>query len=165
MKNGFTLVELLVAMAVGFIALGIIVFAMNQLSVVGPKALAKVNQASKAILIDERLQSQFMKMGPNAKDINLDKDVTWSPYISYDIEVPFSENYYYSTTLRATITTDGSSIVLLFKNKTPNIVKIASGVKSLGFKYKSGSVKYRLVLSNAGVTSTFTSAVTTMNLR
>lgn len=170
MKDGFTLIELLITMVVGFIALAIIVIAMNQFSIVGPKALAKVNQASKAMLIDERLQSQLMKMGPNVKGISLDVNTTWSPYISYNIEVPFSKNYYFSTTLRATITMSGSSIILLFKDKDDSFapvqtVKIASGVKSLGFQYKSGTVKYKLVLYNNTVTSTFISAVTSMNLR
>ncbi|GEM_PF-2296070 len=170
MKNGFTVVEVLISLAVGFIALAIIVIAMNQFSIIGPRALAKVNQASKAMLIDERLQSQLMKMGPNAKDINLDTNTIWSPYISYDIEVPFSKNYYFSTTLRATITMDGSSIILLFKDKNDSLspiqtVKIASGVKSLDFQYESGTVKYRLVLYSDSVTSTFISAVTTMNLK
>ncbi len=170
MKNGFTLVELLISMAVGLIALGIILLAMNQFVIIGPKALAKVNQASKAMLIDERLQSQIMKMGPNVKDINLDKSATWSSYIAYDVQVPFSKNYYYPTTYRATVTMNGSSIILLFKDKDNSLapiqtVEIASGVKSLSFKYKEGSVKHRLVLYKNGVTSTFTSAVTTINLK
>lgn len=170
MKNGFTVVELLIAMVVGFIALAIIALAMNQFSVIGPKALAKVNQASKAMLIDEKLQSQLMKMGPNVKDVNVDTSATWSSYIAYDIQIPFSKDYYYSTTYRATITTSGTSIIMLIKNQSiPSApvrkLMIARGIKSLAFNFKSGTVKYRLVLYKDSVTSTFVSAVTTMNLR
>ena len=168
MKSGFTLVELLISMVVGFIALGIILLAMNQFIIIGPKALAKVNQASKAMLIDEKLQSQLMKMGPSVKDVSVDKSSTWSSYIAYNVQVPFSMYYYYPTTYRATITTSGSSIILLFKGKndpSASTLEIASGIKSLTFNASEGAVKYMLVLYKNGVTSTFVSAVTTMNLR
>ena len=170
MKSGFTLVELLISMVVGFIALGIILLAMNQFIIIGPKALAKVNQASKAMLIDEKLQSQLMKMGPNVKDVSVDKNSAWSPYITYNVQVPFSMYYYYPATYRATITTSGTSIIMLLKNQSVSSAPIekliiASGIKSLTFNASEGAVKYMLVLYKNGVTSTFVSAVTTMNLR
>ncbi len=168
MKSGFTLVELLVAMAVGFIALAMIILAMNQFTIIGPKALAKVNQASKAMLIDEKLQSQLMKMGPSVEDVKVDKSEEWSPYISYVVEVGSDPKN--TISYRATITTAGSDVIMLVKNEnvTNSPVQrltMAKGIKSLGFKFSEGTVKYRLVLYKNEVASTFVSAVTTMNLR
>ncbi len=168
MKSGFTLVELLVAMAVGFVALAMIILAMNQFTIIGPKALAKVNQASKAMLIDEKLQSQLMKMGPSVEDVKVDKSEEWSPYISYVVEVGSDPKN--TISYRATITTAGSDVIMLVKNEnvTNSPVQrltMANGIKSLGFKFSEGTVKYRLVLYKNGISSTFVSAVTTMNLR
>ncbi len=168
MKSGFTLVELLIAMAVGFIALAMIILAMNQFTIIGPKALAKVNQASKAMLIDEKLQSQLMKMGPNVEDVKVDKSKEWSPYISYVVEVGSDPKK--TISYRATITTAGSDVIMLVKNENVSNspvqrLTMAKGIKSLGFKFSEGTVKYRLVLYKNGVSSTFVSAVTTMNLR
>ncbi len=168
MKSGFTLVELLIAMAVGFIALAMIILAMNQFTIIGPKALAKVNQASKAMLIDEKLQSQLMKMGPNVEDVKVDKSKEWSPYISYVVEVGSDPKK--TISYRATITTAGSDVIILVKNENVSNspvqrLTMAKGIKSLGFKFSEGTVKYRLVLYKNGVSSTFVSAVTTMNLR
>ncbi len=168
MKSGFTLVELLVTMAVGLIALGIIILAMNQFTIIGPKALTKVNQASKAMLIDEKLQSQLMKMGPNVEDVKTDESKEWSPYISYIIEVGSDPKN--TISYRATITTAGSDVIMLVKNENVSNspvqrLTMAKGIKSLDFKFSKGTAKYRLVLCKDDVTSTFVSAVTTMNLR
>ncbi len=170
MKNGFTLIELLVSMAVGIIALGAIVFMMNQFIFWGPKILTKINQAQEEIVINERIQSQLLKMGPSISSITIDPSGKW---ISYQVQVPFGQNgiYYTPYTQIATITMKASSIVLNFRNINDPISQtqsatIASGVTSLYFyPATSGSVKYTFTLSKNGITSSYTSAVTSMNLR
>jgi|YelNatPaOPRAMG01_1025707.scaffolds.fasta_scaffold56266_2 prepilin-type N-terminal cleavage/methylation domain-containing protein len=169
MKNGFTLIELLVSMAVGIIALGAIIFMMDQFVILGPKALDKVNEAQEAIVINQRIQAQLIKMGPSISSINVDPKGKW---ISYQVQVPFGLNgiYYTPYTQIATMTMQGSSIILKCANQnTPSQIQtitIAQGVSSLTFlPATSGSVAYTFTLSKGKISSSYTSAITSINLR
>ncbi len=168
-KNGFTLIELLVSMAVGLIALGMIIFMMDQFTILGPQALNEVNLAQRSLVINQRIQAQLIKMGPSISSINVDPKGKW---ISYQVQVPFGMNgiYYSPYTQIATMTMQGSSIVLKVANQiTPTkiqTVEIASDVASLVFyQPQNGSVKYKFVLSKGKTKFDYTSAVTSINLR
>lgn len=170
MKDGFTLIELLISLVIGMLALLMLTFAMDIFSSSTPKTLAKINQASDAILIDELMRSQFAKMGPSISTLDVATDGRW---ISFKIEVPFGQNgiYYTPYTQLATVTTEGSSIVMLFKNAddsaaSPQKVVMAKNVQNLFFyPPQNGAVKYTITLSKDGVTTNFTSAVTSLNMR
>lgn len=164
MKSGFTLIELLISMAIGLIALGAIIFMMDQFTIIGPKAIEKVNQAQEALLINERIQSQLVKMGPSITSIKVDSQGRW---ISYQVQVPFGINgiYYAPYTQTATVTMRGSSIILKLSDKDSPIT-IASGVSSLYFyQPQNGSVRYVFTLSKDKVSSSYTNAITSVNLR
>ncbi len=163
MKNGFTLIELLVSMAVGLIALGAIIFMMDQFTILGPQALNEVNLAQRALVINQRIQAQLIKMGPSISSINVDPKGKW---ISYQIQVPFGMNgiYYSPYTQIATMTMQGSSIVL-FATQIQT-VEIASDVASLVFyQPQNGSIRYKFILSRGKTKFDYTSAVTSINLR
>ncbi len=170
MKSGFTLIELLVSLAIGLIGLMMITFAMNIFAATTPKILAKVNQSSDAIIVDELMRSQIGMMGQSISTLKVATDGRW---FSFDIEVPFGQNgiYYQPYTQNATITMDGSSIVMAFKNaddptSEPKSFVIAKNIENLFFyQPQNGAVKYTITLSKDGVTSKYTSAITSMNLR
>lgn len=169
MKNGFTLIELLISMAVGLIALGAIIFMMDQFIILGPQALNEVNLSQRALVVNQRIQAQLIKMGPSISSIYVDPTGKW---ISYQVQVPFGQNgiYYTPYTQIATMTMQGSSIVLKVANQlaplTIQTIEIASDVASLVFyQPQNGSVKYKFVLSKGKTNFDYTSAVTSMNLR
>ena len=170
MRRGFTIIELLISLAVGLIGLMMIIFAMNIFYSTTPKILAKVNQASDAILVNELMRRQIEMMGQSISTLKVATDGRW---ISFKIEVPFGQNgiYYQPYTQNATITMDGSSIVMAFKNaddpsSEPKIFIIAKNIENLFFyQPQNGTVKYTITLSKDGVTSKYTSAITSMNLR
>ncbi|HEU23747.1 MAG: hypothetical protein C0176_05365 [Mesoaciditoga sp.] len=169
MKSGFTLIELLISMAVGLIALGAIIFMMDQFIILGPKALDEVNLAQRALVINQRIQAQLIKMGPSIASIKVDPKGKW---ISYQVQVPFGMNgiYYYPYTQVATMTMQGSSIVLKFANQiTPTQIQtfeIASDVASLIFyQPQNGSIRYKFILSKGKTDFEYSSAVTSVNLR
>jgi len=169
MKSGFTLIELLISMAVGLVALGAIIFMMDQFTILGPQALNEVNLAQRALVINQRIQAQLIKMGPSITSISVDPKGKW---ISYQVQVPFGINgiYYSPYTQIATMTLQGSSIVLKVSNQTSPAqiqnIEIASDVASLIFyQPQNGSVKYTFILSRGKTKFNYTSAVTSMNLR
>ena len=155
-------------MTIGLIALGAIIFMMDQFIIFGPQALNEVNLSQRALVINQRIQAQLIKMGPSISSINVATSGKW---ISYQVQVPFGINgiFYTPYTQIATMTMQGSSIVLKVSNQltplTIQTIEIASNVASLVFyQPQNGSVKYKFILSKGKTNFGYKSAVTSMNL-